>query len=281
MKKMLLMVCLAVLAGCGKKNPAQEALLIHVGGTIAPAFKALAKEYTKETGQPVRVNVAGSGELLAHIEMQREGDLFVGHDPFLEIAMQRNLGVDGWTLAEISPVIVVQKGNPKNIQRLEDLTRSDVRLALTDYQRSTLGHMLPTIFGKAGIDLDELTKEKNIIIHRSGSYVANLVAMNSADAALVWDAVWFLRKDKLDRIDIDKYLPVPGVDGVTSATGKRYILTPVKYSMCSLKCSTHPQKVDGFVRFALSEPARALLKDYGFTIHDGIQRKVYRNGKKL
>ena len=281
MKKVWMLACLAVLSGCGKRQATPEALLIHMGGTITPAFKEMVSQYTKKTGHPVETSVAGSGELLANIEMRKEGDLFVCHDPFLEIAMQRGLGDDGWTLAEISPVIVVQKGNPKHIRGLQDLTRPDVRLALTDFDRSTLGHMLSTIFGKANINLDELMKRKNIIIHRSGSHVANLVAMNSADAALVWDAVWYLRRDKLDRIDIDKYLPVPGVDTVTSATGKRYFLTPVKYSMCSLKCSTHPEQVKSFVDFAMSEEGRKILKDYGFEVPQKIRRQEYRNGKKL
>ncbi len=279
-KKMLLLACLAVLAGCGKKESATEPLLVHVGGTMGPVFKELAQLYTERTGQEVHVNMAGSGELLANIELQAEGDLYVCHDPFLDIIMRKGLAVDGWTLAELYPVIVVQQGNPKNIQTLEDLARDDVQLALTDYKLSTLGRILPTIFAKAGMDLAELTEQKNIIIHRSGGHVANLVGMKSADAALVWNAVGFLREESLDRIEITRHLPERHVDGITSATGKRYILMPVRVTICSLKCSTHPRESAEFIQFITSGKVRSILEAYGFGVSADLRRQEYRNGKK-
>jgi molybdate transport system substrate-binding protein len=280
MKKMVLWMGLALLVGCGQKESATKPLLVHVGGTMGPVFKELAQLYTEQTGQKVQINMAGSGELLANIELQAEGDLYVSHDPFLDIIMRKGLAKDGWTLAELYPVIVVQKGNPKKIYALKDLARDDVQLALTDYKLSTLGRILPTIFAKAGMDLKALTKQKNIIIHRSGSHVANLVVMKSADAALVWNAVGVLREESLDRIEITKYLPVRHVDGVTSATGKYYILTPVRVTICSLKCSTNLKGSKEFIRFVTSEKARAMLEKYGFGVSADLRRQEYRNGKE-
>jgi hypothetical protein len=83
----------------------------------------------------------GDPRLLQVIELQKEGDLYVSHDPFLDIAMNRGLAVDGWTLAEISPVIIVHKGNPKNIRGLQDRP-ADVQLASPDPNASTLEAML-------------------------------------------------------------------------------------------------------------------------------------------
>jgi len=110
--------------------------------------------------------------------------------------------------------------------------------------------------------------------------VANLVAMKSADAALVWNAVWYLRKDKLDRIEIDKYLPKPHVDGITSATGKRYVLAPVRVSICSLKCSSNPQEARKFMKFATSARARTIFENHGFRVPANLRRQEYCNGKK-
>ena len=248
---------------------------------MGPIFKELAKSYAAKTGQEVHINMAGSGELLANIELQAEGDLYVSHDPFLDIIMRKGLATDGWTLAELFPVIVVQEGNPKNIQTLKDLARSDVQLALTDYKLSTLGRILPTIFSKAGMDLTELTEQKNIIIHRSGGHVANLVAMKSADAALVWNAVGFLREESLDRIKITRHLPVRHVDGITSATGQRYILAPVRVTICSLKCSSNTKESAKFIQFITSEKVRSTLEKYGFGVSADLRRQEYRNGKKL
>jgi len=189
--------------------------------------------------------------------------------------------VDGWTLGEIYPVIIVQKGNPKNIRTLNDFTRDDIQLALTDYRLSTLGRLLPTIFAKAGMNLEQLTRQKNIIVHRSGSYVGNLVVMKNADAALVWAAVAALRRDTLDSISIPENLPTPHVDAVTSATGKSYILTPVRVTICSLKCSTQPEEAAEFMQFVTSARVRDVLEQYGFGVSEELRKQEYKDGQKL
>ena len=281
MQKLTAVLLLVALAGCAKKDAAGP-LLCHVGGTMRPVFEKLVELYQQETGQKIEINSADSGELTAHIELQRQGDLYVCHDPFLDVIMKRGLAVDGWTLAEISPVIIVPKGNPKNVRSLQDLARADVQLAVTDPNASTLGRMLPTIFAKAGMDFSVLMQKKNIIVHRSGSYVANLVQMKNADAGLVWGAVALLRAKDLDSIPIvPEYLPVPYVDAVTSATGKTYKLTPVRVTICSLKCSDQPKQARAFMEFVASDRARKLLEEYGFRVSEQLRRQEYLNGKPL
>ncbi|MGE5297422.1 MAG: substrate-binding domain-containing protein [Solirubrobacterales bacterium] len=281
MKKWVGLLLLAILVGCTKKEPVGP-LLCHVGGTMRPAFEKLAELYERQTGQRVEINSADSGELLAHIELQGRGDLYVAHDPFLDIIMKRGLALDGWTLAEISPVIIVPKGNPKDIRSLQDLARADVQLALTDPNASTLGRMLPTIFAKAGMDFNALMRAKNIIIHRSGSYVANLVQMKSADAGLVWGAVATLRAKDLDSVPIvPEYLPTPYVDAVTSATGKTYKLAPVRVTICSLRCSDQRKQAKAFMEFVVSDAASKVLEEYGFGVSEQLRRQEYLNGMPL
>jgi molybdate transport system substrate-binding protein len=281
MKRLMVILLLMALAGCTKKEAAGP-LLCHVGGTMRPVFEKLVALYEQETGQKIEINSADSGELMAHIELQAQGDLYVCHDPFLDLIMKRGLAVDGWTLAEIDPVIIVQKGNPKNVRSLQDLARADVQLAVTDPNASTLGRLLPTIFAKAGMDFDALMQKKNVIVHRSGSYVANLIQMKNADAALVWGAVALLRTKDLDSIPIvPEYLPVPYVDAVTSATGKTYKLTPVRVTICSLRCSDQPKQARAFMEFVASDRARKLLEEYGFRVSEQVRRQEYLNGKPL
>ncbi len=175
-----------------------------------------------------------------------------------------------------------RKATPKTFATLQDLARADVQLTVTDPNASTLGRMLPTIFAKAGMDFPALMQKKNIIVHRSGSYVANLVQMKNADAGLVWGAVAFLRAKDLDSIPIvPEYLPVPYVDAVTSATGKTYKLTPVRVTICSLKCSDQPKQARAFMEFVASDRARKLLEEYGFRVSEQLRRQEYLNGQPL
>ena len=274
------------LVSCSKQDDSSkkgesEPLICHVGGTMRPVMEDLAKLYEKQSGQKVHVNAAGSGELLAHIEMQKEGDVYVCHDPFLDVLMKKGLGIDGWVMAELTPVIIVQKGNPKNIKNIKDLTRKDVELFLTDYEKSSLGRMLPTIFEKAGIDFKKLNKDKMINTHRSGGYAANMVKMNNADATMAWNAVAYLRKDDIDIITIESVLPEPYIDTVTSATGKSYKLLPMRVTIADLKCSKQPEAAAKFAKWLTSDQSAKVFKKFAFTMNCDVEKQKYSNGKEL
>jgi len=275
--------------GCGKKP--QQTLTVHIGGTMRPALKELAKLYEQKTGQKIEINSAGSGELLAYIESHKKGDLYVCHDPFLDILMQRGLGKDGWTMAELTPVIVVQKGNPKGITDLKTATAPDVTLVLTDPEKSTLGWMLPTIFEKAGvvkkpgsdkpgITFAELLKRPKVSTFRQGGAAATKVGTKNADAAIVWNAVAYLRRDMLDVVPIrPEHLPTRGKETVTTATQKIYPLIPVRVTVATLKCSTQPEAAKKFAEFLTTEQATEVFKQFGFTPpqQPGLE---YKDGRK-
>jgi ABC-type molybdate transport system substrate-binding protein len=276
------------LVGCGDSSnnkvsgqSKMKPLICHVGGTMRPIMENLAKVYEKETGQKIEINSAGSGELLAHIELQKEGDLYVCHSPFMDILMHKKLGSDGWAIGELYPVIIVQKGNPKKIKSLQDLTRKDIDLFLTDYKLSTLGRMMPTIFAKAGINFEELNKNKRIETNKSGGYVANIIKTKNADAGIVWNVVAKLRRDGLDTIKINKYLPIPGIDMVTSATNKMYPLTPVRVSISTLKCSTQPIEAEKFAKFLTSPRFIKVFEDAGYGVDSKLIGQKYKDGKSI
>jgi molybdate transport system substrate-binding protein len=277
----VVLIVAALLLWPRDQTPAERPLVCYVGGTMQPVFEALARAYQEKTGKQIDITSAGSGELMATIEMQQEGDLYVCHDPFMDILMKRGLGVNAWRVAEIFPVLIFRKGNPKHIQSLKDLQLPDVKVYLTDYRHSTLGHMLPTIFERAGINFAELNEKKKIETHRAGAQVANLLIMEQCDAALVWQAVAHLRKEDLDIIRIDDALPRPDVDMITSATGKEYPLMPVKVTISSLSCSERQADGERFVEFVVSDDGRQIVGDHGFKVTDQTGRREYINGVKV
>ncbi|MCE5325297.1 MAG: extracellular solute-binding protein [Planctomycetaceae bacterium] len=256
--------------------------LCLVGGTMTPLFNDLAAAYEKSGGGKIEISSGDSGELMAKIELGQQGDLYVAHDPFMDQCVQRKLGTDAWTVGELVPVLVVQKGNPKKITALKDLLRPDVRVYLTDYKSSTMGMLLPTIFSRAGIDFAQFNDtKKNIPTNRSGSWVANQVIMNQADAAIVWQAVAALRSKDLDVINIDGALPRPGVDAVTSASGKSYYLTPVKVGLVLLASSKQQARALKFVEFVRSDAAKPIFRKHSFKVSDIFGRAEYVKGVKV
>ena len=281
------MLAWCAVAGCSKPSaPAaaaadRPALVCHVGGTMLPLIEALAEAYRQDTGEAIELNTGDSGSLLALIETQRHGDLYVCHDPFMDTLMARGLGVEAWTVAELTPVIAVAKGNPKGIRGLPDLARPGVEVFLTDYEFSTLGHLLPTLFSNAGIDFAALNRDKTIHTHRSGSQAANVVAMGNADAAIVWNAVAALRADRLDQVAITAHLPRPYVDTATSATGKSYRLTPVRVTVATLASSADPARAAAFARYLAAPERQAIYERLGYTVEAAHRRQEYAAGRAV
>lgn len=278
----------ALCLGCSPRHdaapaaaPAPAVLVCHVGGTMLPLLEELAAQYRAAGGERVELNTGDSGSLLAQIATQKQGDLYVCHDPFLDMLMNRKLGVDGWTVAELTPVIAVPKGNPKGIHGLADLARPDLELFLTDYEYSTLGRLLPTLFGKAGIDFAALNRSKTINTHRSGSQAANVVKMGNADATIVWNAVVALRADALEAIPITSGLPQPYVDTITSATGKAYPLMPVRVTVATLACSAHPARAAAFARFVAAAERQDVFRRLGYTVEAQHLRQEYAAGQAI
>jgi len=265
----LVACCVAMLCmdGCRKQETTEPPLVCYVGGTMRPAMEKLAKTYTERTGRRIEIDYAGSGELLVRIQNEKRGDLYVCHDPFLDILMQKKLGRKGWTVAVLTPVIVVQKGNDKNIRHLRDLVRKDVRVILTDYKYSTIGNMLPKIFEKAQVDFEQVKEHVQKTV-KSGGQAANDVMIGRFDAAIVWNAVAHLRRDGLDIVPIEqRYLPQPGVeaDAVTSATGKVWDVGRIRVTIATLRCSKMPDEAEAFASFVAGPEGAAVFRSMGFT----------------
>lgn len=163
----------------------------------------------------------------------------------------------------MEPVIVVQPGNPHDIQGLEALINPEINLLLTDRTYSTTGHLVTRMYEKLGL-LDEL--EENITARlRCPCTAANALTLETADAAIVWNVVAGLRKDKLDIIEIapDHRLK-QGVDVVTSATFGQVDMSVTKVSVALLKYSQNPDAARAFAVYASSSRCAPIWKEFGF-----------------
>ena len=286
----LLVAC--CVAGCGGEKAEDKPLVFYVGGTMQPAMAELAEIYEKKTGQAVEIDKGGSGVLLNRIRLNKSADVFICHDPFMAELMEGKkgqLGVDAWTVSRITPVIVVRKGNPRNIKGIGDLAGEGIKVAVTDLEYSTCGHMLATMFAKAGIEIVQKDKrvflrkdgvEKDIVTYRSGGRTADTVKNRKFDAAIVWDAVAHLRGDAVEVVPIGKCLPVPGIDTITSASNKVRDIGRIRVTVITLKCSKRPEAARKFAEFVASDEGQKAFRKFGFTDVGGAV-KEYENGKKV
>jgi len=251
--------------GCRKSEaPSSSALLCYVGGTMRPAMERLIEMYEQQTGKRVDLDYGDSGSNFTRIKTQHEGDLYVAHDPFLAPLENEGLCDQAWTLAVLTPVIIVPEGNPKGIVGLGDLAEPEMKIGLTDPMYSTLGYICPVMFEKTG--LAEQIQNNVATRMKMGGELANAVGLGRFDAGLVWNAVAHLRQDKLDVVPIaPEHRPDPEVDAVSSATFGEINMARIKVFIATLTCSNQLKEARAFAEFCASEKGREVFAELGFT----------------
>jgi molybdate transport system substrate-binding protein len=154
--------------------------------------------------------------------------------------------------------IMVQKGNPKNIQGLKDLGRADVRVSMPNPEWEGIGKRIEEAYVKAGTE----TLRKTIMedkLKDSTTYLTQIhhrqtpmrIMYNQSDAAPVWYSEAFYQvmiKHPVDMVEI------PASENI-SAT----------YVAGQLKNAPHAQAAKDFMDFLISPTAKAIYRKYGFT----------------
>lgn len=200
--------------GCGGSG--SPTLELFVGSATKPATEEVAKLFEEKYEVNLELHFGGSGAMLSQMKLTGRGDIyFPGSSDFMEKAKE-----DGLVLPEserivvyLIPAINVQKGNPKNIQSLEDLARPDVTFAIADPETVCVGLYAAEILDKA--ELSQSIRPKIATYAESCEKTARLVALGTVDAVIGWrvfqywapeeiEAV-FLRPDQIPRIG---YVPI-------------------------------------------------------------------------
>jgi len=237
---------------------AQPALVVHAGAGIRPPLDELGKAFEKKTGVRVDYNYKGSGCLLADICFSKTGDAYIPGELFyIEQAHKRGFIAKSRTVAQMAAVVIVQKGNPKDIRSIKDLTRPNLRVGLGDAEAVAVGRAANECLVKAGI-LKQV--EENVVM--SALNVVELgigVKLKHLDAAIVWDATAHLFEDDVERIDVpDKWrvdCPVPvGI----------------------LTFSAQPEVAERYMDFLASKDAAKVFAKHGY----GVAEKTASEEKK-
>jgi len=244
----LRLTCLLALAltsclGCGS----QQDLTLFCGAGIRPAAVELVEEFNKTSDRKIECDFAGSEILLSRIKLSGQGDLYMPGDVhYVEQAEEAGLMDAHSTACYFVPVILVQKGNPKKIQSLADLTRPELKIGLGDPKACAIGRKASRIFKKNDID-----EEKLNVVFRSVTVneLGNHIKVGSLDAAIVWDAVAAYFPDDAEVVAI------PTAENVISTV-----------ALGVLESSQHPETAARFVDFVTSEAGQKIFAKHNYTV---------------
>ncbi|MGD8500740.1 MAG: substrate-binding domain-containing protein [Phycisphaerales bacterium] len=197
----LLLICTfgtLVVVGCAKKQTPgkQKELVVLCGSSFVKPTEQLCSEFKTETGIETVTTVGGSEDLLPLVKVGQEGDIFITHDPYLDYVRDANALAGHVQVGYVAPVLAVQKGNPKGIKSIKDLTLPGLKVALTDPQYSTCGELVFALLDKKGIKEAVMRNVENRLT-KGHSTLGNYLKVQTVDAVIMWNGVAHTFRDSL------------------------------------------------------------------------------------
>ncbi len=228
-------------------------IVLHCAASNRAVMESIRQEYEQEFERNVEIQYGPSQTLLSGIEVTNTGDLFLpADDSYLVMADEKGLIEETIEIAKMQGVIVVPKGNPKNIHTLDDLVREDVRLVLASPDSAAIGKVVRDTL--QDIDRWEAIEKATTAFRATVNEVANDVKLGAADAGIVYDAVLHTYPD-LAFVEIAELAP-----------------TASQVSVAVIKSSKQPADALHFARY-LSARDRGLKHygEHGFRVSGGDQ----------
>lgn len=171
-------------------HASSNSLLIFAGAASKPPTEEVARAFGQRTGIQVRLTFGGSGFVLSQMKLARMGDVyFPGSSDFMEKAKREKLVFPETEriIAYLIPAINVQKGNPRNIRSLRDLTKPHLRLALADPEGVCVGtYAVEVVEKNLGPGEKERFRRNLATTVESCEKTANVISWKGVDAVIGW-----------------------------------------------------------------------------------------------
>jgi molybdate transport system substrate-binding protein len=236
---------LALSGGCA----VAAELVLFAGAASKPATQELVGEFEAQTGHTVRIHFGNSGNVLFQMKISGQGDVyFPGSPDFMDHARREGLVLPETSrnVVYLVPAINVQRGNPKAIKDLHDLTRSDVRVAIGNPHTVIVGTYAVEIFERAGL----LAQVKPRIsgYAESCAKTANLLMLNGVDAIIGWRAQESWNPEHIETV----LLPPERIPRIS--------YMPIAVSAFS----KDTERARLFIEFACSERGKRIFEKWGY-----------------
>jgi molybdate transport system substrate-binding protein len=255
---LIVAMCIFAMPLASARLAGAEELEFFAGSASKPATQELVELFEAETGHTVKLYLGSSGNLLSQMKISHRGDLyFPGSPDYMKRAKDDGIVVPETEriVAYLIPAINVQRGNPKNIKGLKDLSRSDVRVAIGNPHHVCVGLYAVEILDHA--DMLAEVKPRVIGYTESCAKTANIVALNGSDAVLGWRVFESWNPGKIETV-----LLVP--DEVP-----RISYMPIAVSTLS----SNAELAEEFIEYACSEKAKKIFEKWGYLTREEDAKK--------
>lgn len=218
------------------------------GSGSKPALEESAGIFGEKTGRRVVLYFSGSGTALSQMKLSGKGDLYIPGSPEYMTRAAKEGIIDKKTtriIAYLIPALLVRKDNPHNIQKLTDLAKPGMRVAIANPESVVIGLYAVEILEKNG--LLEAVGKNIVTLSESASKAASLIPLNAVDAVIGWRVfgIWgpdnqlvLLSPDQIPRI--------------------AYLAAAVSSS------SKNPDAANAFIEFLTGEEGQEIFTRWGY-----------------
>lgn len=231
---------------------AEERLMVFAGAASKPPTEEAAALFEKKTGVKVDLTFGGSGYVLSQMILGKKGDIyFPGSSDYMELAKKKDVVFPETEryVVYLVPAINVQRGNPKNIKSLKDLTKPDLKVAIANPEGVCVGAYAVEIIEKNFTPEEKAQFRKNLINYtESCEKTATAISLKAADAVVGWRVFQYW--------DIDRIETIPLKKEEISRIG--YI--PIAIS----KFTQNRELAQKFIDFLLSDEGKAVYRKYNY-----------------
>lgn len=175
-------------------------VVLYSGGVNRLAIDETIKQFEQREGVRIETVYNGCGILVGMMKQGQRPDAYFACDVSFT-GQVADLLIDPLNISQTDMVIVVQKGNPKQIHQLSDLTQPGLRVGVANAEQSALGALTQRLLEQAGLDRDVLP---NVVSQTpTADLLVNQIRAGSLDAVIVYEANTPYVKDELEVIRVD------------------------------------------------------------------------------
>ncbi|MEU4966288.1 molybdate ABC transporter substrate-binding protein [Streptomyces smyrnaeus] len=237
---------LVPLAACGSGGDGgageggKTELTVLGAASLTDVFQKAGKAYEKEhPDTKVKFSFAGSQALAAQVEQGVPADVLATADTATMDGLKGETGRP-IVIARNRLVIATEEGNPKHVERLEDLADSKLKVVLAAPE-VPVGRYGKQVLDAQKLKVEPVSEEPNV------RAVLSKVELGEADAGLVYKTDAATAPKKVDAIDI------PDSQNAIAS-----------YPAATLKQSEHQKEAAAFVKWLSTPQAQKVLRSAGF-----------------
>jgi len=224
---------------------APEEIDILCGTSFGPPMEKLVKRYKEATGGDAILIFGGSEDHLPKVKLKSGGDVYVTHTPYIQYTREAGALLREIPVGFLAPVLVVQKGNPKGLKRIEDLARPGLKVVLTSPEYSTCGEMVFALLEKKGIKDAVMENVGNDLVKHHAT-VGNHLQLKARDAGIMWNGI------ANNFRDVITIVPIP------------YEYDEIRVAVLGLSYTEKKESVERFLDF-IAKHGREVFAEFGYT----------------